>query len=137
MYRILAPVDNDVERGQRQAEFIAGLPHGGGEIEVTVTHALHGEEMDAPKAMKTPDRVESVKQLRETLEADDIEVNAAEIGQPPADEILALADDIDADLIVLGGRKQSPVGKIVFGSVSQEVMLNTDRPVVVTGGGGD
>jgi nucleotide-binding universal stress UspA family protein len=48
----------------------------------------------------------------------------------PAQEILAYADQVDARYVVLGGRKQSPVGKALFGSVAQEVVLNADRPVV-------
>lgn len=48
----------------------------------------------------------------------------------PADQILALADSIDARFVVLGGRKRSPTGKALFGSVTQSVILSADRPVV-------
>lgn len=48
----------------------------------------------------------------------------------PAQEILAYADRADADYVVLGGRKRSPVGKALLGSVAQEVVLEADRPVV-------
>jgi nucleotide-binding universal stress UspA family protein len=34
---------------------------------------------------------------------------------------------------VMGGRKQSPTSKLLFGSVTQNVILQTDRPVTVTG----
>lgn len=47
-----------------------------------------------------------------------------------ADEILNHAANVDASYIVLGGRKRSPVGKAVFGSVTQSVLLSTDRPVI-------
>lgn len=48
----------------------------------------------------------------------------------PTTEIVAEADRIDARYIVVGGRKRSPTGKAIFGSVAQSVILNTSRPVV-------
>lgn len=45
--------------------------------------------------------------------------------------LLDYADEVDASYIVVGGRKQSPVGKAVFGDVGQSVILNSNHPVVV------
>lgn len=135
MYRILIPVDNDEDRATTQAEFVADLPLAGDDVEVTVAHALSEEGRDAPTSMQSPDRVATVRRAVEGLEDAGVSVEVGDIGQPPAESILMYADEIDADLIVLGGRKQSPAGKVLFGSVSQEVIIETDRPVVVTGGG--
>jgi nucleotide-binding universal stress UspA family protein len=44
-------------------------------------------------------------------------------------EIVAIANDVDADLVIVGGRKRSPAGKAVFGSTAQEVMLESPCPV--------
>lgn len=49
----------------------------------------------------------------------------------PAEEIVAHADDTDASYIVIGGKRRSPAGKALFGSVTQSVLLDTDRPVLV------
>jgi nucleotide-binding universal stress UspA family protein len=136
MYRVLVPIDDDVDRGLTQAGFVADLPCATGEVEATLTHALHGEEREAPEAMRTPDRVKSVAEARNHLEDAGVDVRVDEISHPPVQGILTLAADIDADLIVLGGRKRSPAGKVLFGSVTQQVLLQSDRPVTVTGGGG-
>lgn len=51
----------------------------------------------------------------------------------PVDEIIELAESVDARFIVIAGRKRSPVGKAIFGSNTQSLILNTGRPVVVVG----
>lgn len=48
----------------------------------------------------------------------------------PAEEVLAYAGSVDARYLVVGGRAQSPVGKALFGSVTQSVLLDSDRPVL-------
>jgi len=48
----------------------------------------------------------------------------------PADGILSVAEDVDASFVVVGARRRSPVGKAVFGSTTQSVLLGSERPVV-------
>jgi nucleotide-binding universal stress UspA family protein len=43
--------------------------------------------------------------------------------------VVRLAEDVDADRVLVGGRRRSPAGKAVFGSRAQEVMLNAPCPV--------
>jgi nucleotide-binding universal stress UspA family protein len=51
----------------------------------------------------------------------------------PAQEIIEHAESGQFDAVYIGGRKDSPVGKVLFGSVVQAVLLNTDTPVTVVG----
>jgi nucleotide-binding universal stress UspA family protein len=48
----------------------------------------------------------------------------------PAEEILQAATEVGADLIVIGLRRRSPVGKLFLGSSSQQVILDAACPVV-------
>jgi len=45
------------------------------------------------------------------------------------DEILAAANEIDADQIVIGGRRRTPTSKVVFGSTAQQILLCAPCPV--------
>lgn len=47
-----------------------------------------------------------------------------------AEEVVEYANNNDAEYLVVGGRKQSAVGKVLFGSVTQSVLLNAEVPVV-------
>ncbi|KAB1196065.1 MULTISPECIES: universal stress protein [Haloferax] len=133
MYRVLVPIDNDENRALRQARFVTNQPYDLSNVEVVLTHVLHGEERQAPPAMQTPSRVTTVKRAREHLEDYDVNVTIAEASAPPEDGILDLIDEVNADHIVMGGRKRSPAGKAIFGSVTQTVILESDVPVSVTG----
>jgi nucleotide-binding universal stress UspA family protein len=46
------------------------------------------------------------------------------------DEILDLAENHDASLIVIGLRRRSTVGKFIMGSVAQRILLQSERPVL-------
>lgn len=47
-----------------------------------------------------------------------------------ADELIKAADAVDADLIVIGLRRRSPVGKLLLGSNAQRVLLDASCPVL-------
>lgn len=64
-----------------------------------------------------------------TLEDDEGVVFRGRVGEP-VDEILTEAEGQDARYLVVGGRKRTPVGKAVFGSITQSIMLNAEIPVV-------
>lgn len=48
-----------------------------------------------------------------------------------AQEILAVADQIDADVIAIGSRGMTDIGSLAFGSVSHKLLHLSRRPVLV------
>lgn len=48
-----------------------------------------------------------------------------------AKEILQHVDETDPEYLVIGGRKKSPVGKAIFGSTTQSILLQAELPVTV------
>lgn len=56
---------------------------------------------------------------------------------PPGEDLVEFASEEDADLIVIGVRRRSPVGKLVLGSNAQTILLQADCPVLAVKAGED
>lgn len=69
-----------------------------------------------------------VAELRD--EGIDVELRVETFDQDAATALLHAAKELGADLLVIGIRRRSPVGKLVLGSVSQNVLLGADCPVL-------
>jgi nucleotide-binding universal stress UspA family protein len=130
MYTVLLPVDTSEARATAQATAAANLPDAANSVEVQLLHVFDDDER---AETTSPTQVSSGGAVADHLESEGVGVEAMSRTGDPATEILRAAQDVDADLILLGGRKRSPLGSVLFGSVSQEVTLDADRPVVVTG----
>jgi len=51
-------------------------------------------------------------------------------GKSAVEEIEDLIESLPASLLVIGLRKRSPVGKLIMGSVAQELLLSVSCPVL-------
>jgi nucleotide-binding universal stress UspA family protein len=56
---------------------------------------------------------------------------AAGANEDVAGRVLTFVASVRADLLVIGARRRSPVGKFLLGSVAQSIILDADVPVLV------
>ena len=60
----------------------------------------------------------------------EVEVLEFARGEDPASDILEVATQREAELVVIGLRRRSPVGKFMLGSNSQAILLSAECPVL-------
>jgi nucleotide-binding universal stress UspA family protein len=96
---------------------------------VVVNSHRGGTEFDAPAARKAEEQMDSVKAQ---LEASGVEYDLRQLvrGFEPAEDLIQIAESSDADLIVIGLRRRSPVGKLILGSNAQRILLDAKCPVL-------
>jgi len=72
-----------------------------------------------------------LQRVTEELRGDGLELEVRQLvrGNEPAEDLIAVANDTDADLIVIGLRRRTPVGKLILGSNAQRILL--DAPCAV------
>ena len=51
-------------------------------------------------------------------------------GRDPVDEIVDMAGQDDVDLVVIGLRRRSAVGKLLMGSAAQRILLDVECPIL-------
>jgi nucleotide-binding universal stress UspA family protein len=127
MTDVLLGIDQSVDRAMAQTETVLDLF----DTDDITAYLLH-DFVDNPEGASVV-QIKSVRRARDRFRDAGVTVELLEESGDPAQSILDAADDIDADAICVAGRKRSPAGKALFGSVSQSVILNTDRPVLTCG----
>ena len=60
----------------------------------------------------------------------DYEVRQLVRGFEPAEDLIGIAEASDAELIVIGLRRRTPVGKLILGSNAQRILLDAHCPVL-------
>jgi nucleotide-binding universal stress UspA family protein len=96
---------------------------------VMVVYSDHGEKLDSATAVQ---RAEALDRVHALLHAADVEHDLRHLvrGKDPVSDVLDTATELNAELIVIGIRKRTPVGKLVLGSHSQSILLEASIPVL-------
>ena len=58
------------------------------------------------------------------------EVRQVQQGGEPSEDLIAVAEEEDAEFIVIGLRRRTPVGKLILGSNAQRILLDASCPVL-------
>jgi nucleotide-binding universal stress UspA family protein len=103
--------------------------------ELLVVHSMRGgdrDELDEVLSYR-----EAFAQLEERLKTEGINYKLVEYarGNAPAEDLLQASKDHDTDMIVIGIRRRSPVGKLILGSNAQDILLHAECAVLAVKAG--
>ncbi len=97
----------------------------------TLLVVINSSRGDAP-VDKRYAQGDAIATIEERLRAEGVEHQVLQPvrGNEAANEVLRAADEYRADLIVIGLRRRTPVGKLIMGSTSQQILLEADCPIL-------
>jgi nucleotide-binding universal stress UspA family protein len=95
---------------------------------VVINSNRGGRDFDGTKSQRSD---EELQRIEDELKHEGVEIEVRQLvrGNEPSEDLIAVADEVDADLIVIGLRRRTPVGKLILGSNAQRILL--DAPCAV------
>ena len=140
---ILVPTDGGegmgtvIERAVDVAAQRGGKIHALSVVDNEVFLTLDEGLTDAVDTELAANAERAVELVTDAAGAAGVESDSAVRRGRPSEEILTFADEIDADLLVMGTRGVDDHERRMLGSVSQDVITETTRPTLVVPVGSD
>jgi nucleotide-binding universal stress UspA family protein len=96
---------------------------------VIVNSHRGGASFDGDDELSTAEELGSV---RERLAASGVPFDVRQMvrGLDPAEDLIGVAEEVNADFIIIGLRRRSAVGKLILGSNAQRILLDASCPVL-------
>ena len=120
-----------VPKPEGEAALAAGISEAKlrGSTLVVVNSHRGGHEFDSEKAAAAENELVAIKA---TLDEAGVDYDVRQLvrGFEPAEDLISLAEASNAELLVIGLRRRSPVGKLILGSNAQRVLLDAPCPVL-------
>ena len=116
-----AALDKGLEIAKRRKEHL-----------LVVNASLGGSGEDASKA-----DVQDIERVEQLLADSGLSAEFKQFvrGKSPVDEIEALVETLPISLLVIGLRQRSKVGKLIMGSVAQDLLMSVPCPVLAVKAG--
>ena len=126
--------------GESQITYLHVIESLSGTTRSVLSNMMEKEEMDQllekgieQLSQKIQERIERF--CEQELEEHEVlslkNINARVEEGTPWRTILTVADEIDADVIVMGTRKHSSIGQMLLGSTATKTLSHSKRPVLV------
>ena len=101
---------------------------------IVINSSRGGKDFDADEARRFEEELVTIQtQLDEA--GVEHEVRQLVRGNEPSQDLIEVADEVNADFIVIGLRRRTPVGKLILGSNAQRILLDATCPVLAVKAG--
>lgn len=101
---------------------------------VVVNSHRGGRDFDAEEAQRFEDELAVVQRDLDQAGIEH-EVRALVRGNEPAEDLVEVAEESNGQLIIIGLRRRTPIGKLILGSNAQRILLEATCPVLAVKAG--
>ena len=96
---------------------------------IVINSSRGGKDFDAEEAVRFESELRTIEGRLDDAGVNH-EVRQLVRGNDPSEDLIAVAEEVDAEFIVIGLRRRTPVGKLILGSNAQRILLDASCPVL-------